>query len=501
MTSYERENPGGATIGLPVEEAIGSLPWVRLGPGRRYFETEDGEPFLIIGQNDALTWPELEGLIGRRDVASVERHLDWLVEHGVTTLRVMLEYVGDGLYLERLCGEFDPVTVRAIDDLIRICERRGLRLLLTPFDTFFTWVKWGDHPYNADHGGPCRDPLDLLMHPEGMSAVKRRVAFSVLRWGGSGAVFAWDLWNELGHHHGVDDDRPLQRRWHELSAVVSELSAFVRDLEREAFGKTHLQTISHFGPEPAGPMADLIFRHPDLDFATTHVYEPGAIDSPTNTVAAADAMARWVRHALAEIRDGRPFTDSETGPIHAYKDLGITLPEDFDVAYFRHMAWAHLASGGAGGGMRWPNRHPHTLTPGMRHAQAVMSEFARLVDWPRFASRNISDEIRPEPGGLLAYGCADDRQAVLWVIRDRESLEGEGHLPFRPLLQNAALELPGMDPGTYRVTAMDTHNGHVLADTTRVFDGRPRLDLPPFRHDLAIAVRRAGDAPGADHCP
>ncbi len=105
-------------------------------------------------------------------------------------------------------------------------------------------------------------------------------------------------------------------------------------------------------------MADLIFRHPDLDFATTHVYEPGAIDSPRNTVAAADAMARWVRHALAEIRDGRPFTDSETGPIHTYKDLGITLPEDFDAAYFRHMAWAHLASGGAGGGMRWPNRHP-----------------------------------------------------------------------------------------------------------------------------------------------
>ena len=133
-----------------------SLPWVRLGSGRRYFETEEGEPFLIIGQNDALTWPELEGLLDRRDLPSVDRHLAWLKAHGVTTLRLMLEYVGDGLYLERPCGSYDPVTVRAVDDLVALCEGHGLRLLLTPFDTFFTWVMWEDHPYNAERGGPCR---------------------------------------------------------------------------------------------------------------------------------------------------------------------------------------------------------------------------------------------------------------------------------------------------------------------------------------------------------
>src|SRR5689334_4190621 len=105
--------------------AGGRLAWVRLAPGHRYFETEDGEPFLIIGQNDAMTWPELEGLIGRRDLPAVERHLRWLAAHGVTTLRVMLEYVGDGLYLERRPGEFDPVTVQAVDDLVRLCERHG----------------------------------------------------------------------------------------------------------------------------------------------------------------------------------------------------------------------------------------------------------------------------------------------------------------------------------------------------------------------------------------
>src|SRR3954467_4420230 len=415
----------GETTARPEGRAVGRFPWVRLGPGRRYFETEVGEPFLIIGQNDALTWPELEGLIGRRDLPGVDRHLRWLKDHGNTTLRVMLEYVGDGLYLERSCGEYDPVTVQAVDDLVTMCEAHGLRLLLTPFDTFFTWVMWDDHPYNIERGGPCRDRYDLLTHPEGLAAVKSRIAFAVERWGASGAVFAWDLWNELAHHHGVPDGSCGAHLGAKLLPIVAELSAHGRRLERRLFGKTHLQTVSHFGPEPEGVLADLIFRHPDLDFATTHVYEPGAIDAPVNTVAAADAMARWVRHALGEIRDGRPFTDSETGPIHTFKDLGITLPDAFDLGYFRHMAWAHLASGGAGGGMRWPNRHPHSLTPGMRHAQGVMADFARLIDWSSFAACNVSDRVVATPDELMVCACADDLQAVAWVLRGRDLLESD----------------------------------------------------------------------------
>src|SRR5206468_4370918 len=139
---------------------------------------------------------------------------------------------------------------------------------------------------------------------------------------------------------------------------------------------------------------------------------------PRNTVDAAVSVGRLVREALGEVPAGRPFLDSEHGPIHTFKDHRRTLPEPFDDEYFRHIQWAHLASGGAGGGMRWPNRHPHTLTPGMRRAQAVMADFARLIDWPRFAAQNVSDALRFDPDDLLGYACADDRQAVAWVLRD-----------------------------------------------------------------------------------
>jgi mannan endo-1,4-beta-mannosidase len=472
---------------------------VRVAPGRRYFVTEAGEPFLVIGQNDALTWPELRGLIDRADLPGVEHHLAWLKAHGVTTLRVMLEYAGDGFYLEREPGQFEPATVQAIDDLVTLCERVGLRLLLTPFDTFFTYIDWEHHPYAACNGGPCERPLDLLLSPQGWEAVHRRLVFVVERWGGSGAVFAWDLWNELGADHGVPAERMPHEAQPDLYRFVTRSAELVRRIETQLWGRSHLLTVSHFMSTPRGALGDAIFRHPMLDFATTHIYQAGAIDDPRNTLKAADAMARWVKHALGEIRDGRPFTDSETGPIHAFKDLGITLPDGFDDTYFRHMAWAHLASGGCGGGMRWPNRDPHVLTPGMRHAQAILSEFAGLIDWTRFAARNVSDTLAARPENLLAYGCADDEQAVAWVLRDRDSLEDEGDCPYRPLLRDAEIGVPMPPDEVYRVTAVETARGHVLDERTiRATRHGLRIALPPFRHDVALAIRREQGGSGPD---
>ena len=69
-------------------------------------------------------------------------------------------------------------------------------------------------------------------------------------------------------------------------------------------------------------------------------------------------------------------------------------------------------SGGAGGGMRWPNRHPHVLTPGMRKAQWALSRFLPLIDWTRFARRNLSAEMRCEDAGVALAGCGDEAQAL-----------------------------------------------------------------------------------------
>lgn len=473
----------------PAELPVCPLSWIRVAAGAPYFETEEGEPWTPIGQNDAVTWPELAGLFRRRDLAGVEAHLRWLRESGVTCLRLMLEYAHrEHRYLERPVGTFQPNMVRLWDDLFVLCERTGVRLLLTPFDTFWMWIRWAKHPLNRRNGGPCADRSRILLCPGTRAAIKSRFTFAVERWGGSGALFAWDLWNEI-HPALAGDSADV------FPELIAELSQHVRALERRLYGRSHPQTVSLFGPELVRkkhlPLREPIFRHPSLDFASIHLYEKGTIDDPRNTVDATLGTGRLVREALTEIRDGRPFFDSEHGPIHTFKNRHRTLPQPFDDEYFRHMQWAHFASGGAGGGMRWPNRHPHTLTRGMREAQRALADFLPLIDLPRFRRRNLNDELRISAAGLAGFACGDRAQAVVWLLRT-DTVGGDGMLRRDAEPLRAELRLPGLAPGRYRATAWDTKRGVTRGMCTfEAGDDGLTLALPPVRADLAVAIRRA----------
>ena len=476
----------------PAAVAGGCMPWIESRAGLPYFITAGGEPWTPIGHNDAISWPELAGLFRRRDVGAVRQHLLHLRAHGVTCIRLMLEYAQvRHRYLERPAGHFVPAMVRLWDDLFALCEEVGMYLLLTPFDTFFTWRHWHHHPYNQANGGPCADRRQWLTCGAMREAIRGRLDFATRRWGASPALFAWDLWNELHPAHGEDDAARCM-------PFVSDLSAFLRALELRLHGRAHLQTVSVFGPElyrsPA--LCEPVFRHPTLDFASTHLYAFGSIDDPRDTVAPALAVGRLMREALHEARDLRPVLDTEHGPIHAFIDRHQTLPEAFDDEYFRHIQWAHLASGGAGGGMRWPNRHPHVLTPGMRVAQRALSAFLPLVDWSRFRRRNLNQEVGA-PRGLAVFACGDDRQAVLWLLRT-DACGADGRIVPRKDAAPQPVEVPGLAPGDYRVVQFDTVAGVVLRDdAVRHGGGLLALRCGPVARDLALVVgpSRPGSAP------
>jgi len=472
----------GSAVGTNRTDT-GSLPWIERRPGLPYFVTARGEAWTPIGHNDAISWPELAGLFRRRDLAGVRRHLLWLRAHGVNCIRLMLEYAQvRHRYLERPVGRFVPAMVQLWDDLFALCEEVGIYLLLTPFDTFFTWRHWHHHPYNAAHGGPCADRRQWLTCPRMRDAVKGRLEFATRRWGASPALFAWDLWNELHPAHAEDDASAC-------APFVTDLSQFLRDLELRLHGRAHLQTVSVFGPEllKSPALCEPVFRHSTLDFATTHLYEFGSIDDPRDTVAPALAVGRLMRAALQEAGDLRPVFDTEHGPIHAFIDRHQTLPADFDDEYFRHIQWAHFASGGAGGGMRWPNRHPHALTPGMRQAQQRLSAFLPLIDWRSFRRRNLNDEVRVPPG-FAAFACGDAQQALVWLLRtDRLGIDGRVEAPTDAA--PTAIEVPGLSPGHYRIHRFDTHLGELLrSDTVTHAGGLLALDAGRIAGDLALAI-------------
>ena len=44
---------------------------------------------------------------------------------------------------------------------------------------------------------PAQSRSQLLTHPGARAAMKARLAFATERWGGTGTLFAWDLYNEM----------------------------------------------------------------------------------------------------------------------------------------------------------------------------------------------------------------------------------------------------------------------------------------------------------------
>ena len=470
-----------------LQESTAALPWIQVCPDAPYFMTDRGKPWMPIGQNDAITWPELSGVYRRKDLATAEAYLKMLSDRGVTCLRLMLEYSqGPRHHFEKPVGHYRPAMIQLWDDLFAMCERHGMRILLTPFDTFWLWIKWKQHPYNRANGGPCADRRGFLLSRDTREAVKARLRFAVERWSGSGALFAWDLWNEIHPSYSQDSAECFQE-------YIDELSDCVRSRELELYGRSHPQTVSVFGPHMVldRHIPETVFRHPSLDFASTHFYEEGTIDHPRNTVDAALSTARLMRDALAELRDRRPFFDSEHGPIHTFKDHHKTLAEPFDDEYFRHIQWAHFCAGGAGGGMRWPNRHPHSLTAGMRKAQQGLSRFLPLIDWKRFQRQNWNEEVhvdRPEVDGAA---CGDLHQALVWLIR-KDQIGKRGMLKHTPDPLPFKVSLPCLRPGRYLVTAWDTLEGEAMCQWEVESSGVGlEIEPPPLVTDMALAISAA----------
>ncbi|WP_229214404.1 hypothetical protein [Dyadobacter flavalbus] len=476
---------------FPDFKPVHNIPWIQVAKDAPYFITENGEDWTPVGQNDAITWPDFAGLFRRKNLQQVEGHLAWLAGHGVTCLRLMLEYAqGESRYFEKPAGTFSKNMVALWDDLFLLCAKYNMRILLTPVDTFWMWIRWKHHPYNAANGGPCKKRSEWLLCEGTLKAVKNRLSFVAERWGGSGVLFAWDLWNEIHPAHASG-------RTDVFSDFVGELSRHLRETEMRLYGRCHPQTVSLFGPvlneQPA--VADVIFRHPLLDFASTHFYDAATIDNPKDTVASAICTGRLVREALEHLPKNRPFFDSEHGPIHAFKDKHITFPAYFDDEYFRHIQWAHLASGAAGGGMRWPNRHPHCLTHGMRAAQKNMAEFTKLIEWQNFRRRNLNHEVKSRHPAFAVFACADSRQAVVWLLRtdiNKKVTRTLHILNERANPLDTEVNIPGMEAGTYSITSWDTRAGQTIRSETLELKSAGDLifSISGIAMDVAVAVRR-----------
>jgi hypothetical protein len=450
--------------------------YITVAANKRYFQDETGQGFIAIGENDAVSWPGLATLIGRLSPDTTDNYISDLRAHGVTVSRIMIEYAQDeSTYFENPVGTFSHQMVEFWDDFIRMAEQHGLYLLLTPYDTFWQAKIWEAYPYNAALGGPCRNKTDWLTSPACIAGQKARWKFIIERWGGSPNVFAWDLMNEIDIWWGASP--------REIDAYITEMAAYVRELEQKTWGRSHMLTVSSAAPVPGTDLGDVIYNHPALDFANTHLYTGAGVRAPTDTVEGAQEIIDAVGQSLRLLdRTPRPYMDTETGPI----DQWIADP-DFDQEYHHNISWAHLASGAAGSGMRWPYTKPHWILPTLRANLLAVARFSAGIDWAHFASHGIAQEIRVNAPGIIKTGCADERTAIIWLLRDKRVADG-------PQIGALTIELDDiLNDGTYLVELWETYQGRQFTEMLVTVKGRrlaftlPAFDLP--LRDIAILIR------------
>ncbi|HEY3266066.1 MAG TPA: dockerin type I repeat-containing protein [Armatimonadota bacterium] len=457
----------------------------RVADDGRAFVFPDGSVTVAIGENDGYDWPGLTGLFRNGDVASADAYVAMLKANGVNVMRIMMEYAENPVqYMETPLGTWAPLNQRFWDQFLPICEKYGMTVLATPWDTFWMNRNWDPNPYNAvNPGGLVTNMTDFITSPAVRASQKNRFKYLIDRYGNSRAIFAWDLLNEFDIWWNASEAQ--RQDW------VNEMAAYVQDYEYAKWGHRHMVTVSTAASEPGGIIGDVALRHPRFEFANTHQYYGGTVNNPQNIIAPAISVNGGVKANLAAIADGRPYTDSESGPI----DLPypwLTNNPTFDTQYFHHMAWAHLASGGAGGGMRWPYLDPHYLTMAMHAVQKAQAAVCKGLDWSTFHVANADNRVSSSRAGLITMASADARQAMMWVTEDVRSSAAQ-------TITGVTLTVSGMAEGQYVLTCWNTNTGAVLSTAAgRPVNGSLRIGLPSLTLDMAVTVRPAlpGDASG-----
>jgi hypothetical protein len=305
------------------------------------------------------------------------------------------------------------------------------------------------------------------------------------RYGNSDYLFGWDIMNEIDWTWGGQTAATI-RTW------TDRMSAWLIQYERQKWGKNHIITVNSAGTYITGDLQYSVFRHPNIDLATTHMYDP-PINDPTDTIGPAVKVNELVKVALGKFVTGdrRPYFDSEDGP--------ITDPiedEAFENEYYHNMIWAHLASGGAGSDLRWPFRTGGP-SEGMFDSDLAMSRIIKNINWSKFSSENIDTSVTvTNTGGhtVIDMACGDSYTALVFVLQDSRATTGN--------ISGANLNVASMTAGTYLVKYFNSYTGELISsELVNAVSGSVNVTLPDFNKDIVIILVNRSISPTVNRKP
>jgi hypothetical protein len=384
-----------------TENGSNGRGYIQVAPHGRYFQFEDGTPFVPVGHNNVYQITE--------EIVKVAR------ESGENTIRIWFHWDGaDGT------PDYDK-----LDHLLELAEQYDIYIMVAVFDDApFTDLFSGRCRFNEGrtmYNGICARPEEFLTSPKAIDLQKQCIRYLVDRWGHSPRIFAWELMNQIDALYRAGEE--------EMAFWVNTIGAYFEQYELEKWGKAHLRSISSHDPVPT---FDFFYNSPNIDFIAGHVY-PESVKALLNTIDAALHINRTIKLSLSKMKVSRPYIDTENGPLaHVFDPSFARPPDEVLDEWFHNMSWAHLVSGGAGSGFTLPvadRMRPSPggrlrsglgdrLSPAQAQSQRAMVRFCRHIDWTSFNATNADEHVEVDLSEVIPMTCWDGTWMVAWLLRD-----------------------------------------------------------------------------------
>ena len=225
-----RDRRGETTGGDGSFQAVAALSpgFVRVSPvDPHYLAFDDGKGYFPIGHNLPIyhTHGQLGDEAMRKFAAAKENYNRW-----------WMSAAGFGIeWMDRL-GWYRQETAARIDLTLDLAAQLGQYYMMC-MDTHqdFREQGWKANPFNARNGGPCKKPADWFTNAAAKAHYKKRLRYTIARWGYSPHVLCWEFGNEF--EGWADSSQEVQLAWHR--EMADYLRALDPGLERTLYALPH----------------------------------------------------------------------------------------------------------------------------------------------------------------------------------------------------------------------------------------------------------------------
>ena len=393
-----------------------------------------------------------------------------------------------------------------ITQLIRAAEKFGVHIKVCLFgfnEADDDGHRWVYSAYNNDCNyvnksscepkdrGFLSSVLEFYTDPIARMWQKRRIDFIMEKWGNSPAIWMWEIMNEYQYalSHEYDD---------ELKAWVEDIAQHIRSHE-QSHGRNRPVTVSSYwmyGKEAATDFSTLrhkrnqIFNSPYIDTVELHNYGAFSLKLRQKLVRDLQEMFPGKPIMVGEFWPWRQNGDDlgESGPL-IDKTLHFNIPRNEEPPHKNSIGYTWLqmiASGGAGGAMRWDGleeinknywERGSYADPDMLSIYTPVSKFIDYVDWNNWGIDST--------GNVVGHGSYDDQVDVhnsgLGSDDFVQIAEGDGDqllLMFRSLAPGSTqITVRGLDQADYTVTLFDWQTGDILQRQVGLVLAEGVLDL------------------------